>query len=154
MARLFQLVRDEDVSGISGTGIVAEGIEFSDGRVALRWRGEHGSTVIHDSVANVVRIHGHQGRTRVAYAAGSPPAEEPPALLHWHLLSPRQRDVARGILAGRSNKEIAARLFTTERTVKNHVVAIFRQFGVPSRTALVIALWPVRDRLDPPAEVA
>jgi hypothetical protein len=35
--RLFSLVRDEDVSGISGTGPIAEGVEFTDGSVALRW---------------------------------------------------------------------------------------------------------------------
>lgn len=32
----FELVRDVDVTGISGTGVVAEGVEFSDGTVALR----------------------------------------------------------------------------------------------------------------------
>lgn len=35
--RLFVLDRVEDVSGVSGTGVVAEGIEFSDGVGALRW---------------------------------------------------------------------------------------------------------------------
>jgi hypothetical protein len=34
--RLFLLIRNEDVSGVSGTGIVAEGVEFSDGTVAMR----------------------------------------------------------------------------------------------------------------------
>jgi hypothetical protein len=33
----FRLVRDRDVSGVSGTGIVAEGTMFSDGTCVLRW---------------------------------------------------------------------------------------------------------------------
>ena len=38
MARRFLLLREEDISGVSGTGIVAEGIEFYDGVCALRRR--------------------------------------------------------------------------------------------------------------------
>lgn len=67
--RTFHLQRDEDETGISGTGIVAEGIEFSDGKVALRWcAGEHRSTVLWDSIASVEAIHGHEGKTRVVFA--------------------------------------------------------------------------------------
>ena len=66
--RLFQLERDVDVSGVSGTGIVAEGIQFSDARVALRWQvGEHRSTVLWDSIEAVIAIHGHDGRTRLVW---------------------------------------------------------------------------------------
>lgn len=66
--RTFSLQRDEDVSGVSGTGVVAEGVEFSDGTVALRWTaGEHGSTVVWDSIEPVVLIHGHDGRTSVVW---------------------------------------------------------------------------------------
>ena len=36
-ARRFELHRDDDVSGVSGTGVVAEGVLFSSGRVALEW---------------------------------------------------------------------------------------------------------------------
>lgn len=67
-ARLFELERSEDVSGVSGTGTVAEGIEFSDGTVALRWIvGEHRSTVIWPSMAAVEAVHGHDGRTSVVW---------------------------------------------------------------------------------------
>ena len=66
--RTFHLQRDEDVSGLSGTGIVAEGVEFSDGKVALRWIvGEHRSTVLWDSVASVEVIHGHGGKTSIVW---------------------------------------------------------------------------------------
>lgn len=62
--RAFYLIRSEDPTGVSGTGRVAEGIEFQDGTVALRWCvGEHHSTVIWPSMQSVVEIHGHDGRT-------------------------------------------------------------------------------------------
>ena len=66
--RPFVLVRDEDPTGISGTGVVAEGIEFSDGVVVLRWCvGENRSTVVWASIDAVRAIHGHDGRTRVVF---------------------------------------------------------------------------------------
>lgn len=66
--RTFVLCRDEDATGISGTGIVAEGVEFKDKRVALRWCvGQSRSTVIWDSIDDVHAIHGHEGETRVIF---------------------------------------------------------------------------------------
>ncbi|MDV7194592.1 hypothetical protein [Mycolicibacterium fortuitum] len=68
MARRFVLERAEDVSGVSGTGTVAEGIAFSDGRVALRWIvGDHRSTVTWDSIESVEKVHGHNGATTVRW---------------------------------------------------------------------------------------
>lgn len=67
LPRRFVLCRDEDVSGISGTGVVAEGIEFWDGKVALRWRSLIASSAIYDHIDDVVEIHGHEGRTRVVW---------------------------------------------------------------------------------------
>ncbi len=62
--RRFVLVRNHDVSGVSGTGVVAEGVVFGDGRVAMRWltNGIH-AIVIHQSLENVLEIHGHGGKT-------------------------------------------------------------------------------------------
>ena len=66
--RNFTLERDEDETGISGTGTVVEGVEFSDGRVAMRWIvGEDRSTVLWDNIEAVVKIHGHGGRTRLTW---------------------------------------------------------------------------------------
>lgn len=68
MRRNFELHRDTDVSGISGTGIVAEGVVWSDGAVSVRWIvGEHRSTVAWESVEAVEAIHGHQGATRIVW---------------------------------------------------------------------------------------
>jgi len=69
MARRFELHRDEDVSGVSGTGVVAEGVEFRDGVVAFRWLTEWPTSVVfHDrGAAAVEHVHGHNGRTRVVW---------------------------------------------------------------------------------------
>jgi len=67
--RAFTLERSEDLTDVSGTGTVAEGLQFSAGKVVLRWTvGEHRSTVFWDDIASVQAIHGHDGRTQVKWA--------------------------------------------------------------------------------------
>ncbi|MGH3360297.1 MAG: hypothetical protein ACRDO7_15965 [Nocardioidaceae bacterium] len=61
--RRFVLVRHQDVSGVSGTGVVAYGVEFPDGSVAVRWSSEHPCTTVWSGVNDVREIHGHSGRT-------------------------------------------------------------------------------------------
>jgi hypothetical protein len=66
--KTFWLMRKEDVSGMSGTGRVAEVAVFSDGTAVLRWEAPMNaagvsSTVIYSCVEDLVRIHGHDGRT-------------------------------------------------------------------------------------------
>src|SRR6266851_3942410 len=39
--RVFQLLRDEDPSGVSGVGRVAVGVVFPSGKVVLEWLGSH-----------------------------------------------------------------------------------------------------------------
>jgi hypothetical protein len=65
--RLFNLVRTEDVSGSSGTGVVAQGVEFDDGHAVMRWLTDTASTAIYSSVEDIVTIHGHEGRTTVEF---------------------------------------------------------------------------------------
>lgn len=69
MFRRFVLVRALDVSGVSGTGTVAEGIQFGCGRVVLRWcaAGRPRATNHYDSVQELEEIHGHGGSTRVEW---------------------------------------------------------------------------------------
>lgn len=71
--RTFHLQRDEDVTGKSGTGRVAEGIEFSDGIVAMHWQGEWPSSVVfYDGGLDAVEhLHGHNGRTHIVWTDGS-----------------------------------------------------------------------------------
>jgi hypothetical protein len=75
--RLFVLVRDQDVSGFSGTGVVAEGVEFGDGRVAMRWttNGVH-SLVLHASLDELLKVHGHNGASRIEWLADQTKGEQ------------------------------------------------------------------------------
>lgn len=61
----FELRRVKDATGISGTGIVAEGIIFSDGTCAMRWKTKHRSTAFYESIDSLIAIHGHDGQTVV-----------------------------------------------------------------------------------------
>lgn len=65
--RRFVLERDEDETGISGIGVVVEGVEFSDGRVAYRWMTEHRTDQLADSMEKVEIVHGHNGKTRIVW---------------------------------------------------------------------------------------
>jgi hypothetical protein len=63
LPRPFQLIRLVDHSGVSGTGVVAEGVQFSTGRVALHWVSNEPSTTAWDSLEAMLRVHGHGGDT-------------------------------------------------------------------------------------------
>ncbi|MDX1437786.1 MAG: response regulator transcription factor, partial [Anaerolineales bacterium] len=52
-------------------------------------------------------------------------------------LTERELEVLEGVAQGERNKEIAARLGITERTVKAHMTSIFNKFGVDSRAAAI-----------------
>lgn len=65
--KTFRLVRNEDISGVSGTGVVAEGVEFVNGMVALSWFGSHSCVNTYTSMRTVVEIHGHEGATKVEW---------------------------------------------------------------------------------------
>jgi hypothetical protein len=65
--RRFHLIRTKDVSGVSGTGLVAEGVRFGDGTCAMRWRTETASTAVYGSVADLEAIHGHEGATEIKW---------------------------------------------------------------------------------------
>lgn len=65
--RRFQLHRDHDVSGVSGIGVVAEGVEFTDGTCVVRWLSDRRSTVVWGSIGDVQAIHGHGGATRIVW---------------------------------------------------------------------------------------
>ena len=62
----------------------------------------------------------------------------PPAALGG--LSAREREVLQRLLQGRSNAQIAAGLFISEKTVRNHVTHIFEKLGVGSRAEAIVLL--------------
>lgn len=75
--RRFQLHRDQDITGVSGTGVVADGVLFPDGAVAIRWRGDRPSTVAWGSIEDAYHVHAHGGATRFVWLDPDPDASPP-----------------------------------------------------------------------------
>jgi hypothetical protein len=66
--RLFEIHRDTDESGVSGTGVVCQGVQFDDGQVAMVWLTSlRGYPQAYPSISLVESIHGHGGLTRVVW---------------------------------------------------------------------------------------
>jgi DNA-binding NarL/FixJ family response regulator len=55
-------------------------------------------------------------------------------------LTPTERGVAEFVPAGRTNREVAAELFVSVKTVEVYLTRIYRKHGVRSRTELAHAL--------------
>ncbi len=68
--RRFVLRRSTDVTGTPGTGIVAEGVQFTDGTVALRWRSFISSHVIYPNAKAAESVHSHGGATKIVWLDG------------------------------------------------------------------------------------
>lgn len=72
--KCFYLNRLEDETGNSGTGRVAEVIEFEDGSACLHWSASTNalgvsSTIVYSSIQDVIRVHGHGGKTVLVEAS-------------------------------------------------------------------------------------
>jgi DNA-binding NarL/FixJ family response regulator len=76
-----------------------------------------------------------------ARLTGPPPS---PPLPLVEPLTDRELQVLRLMAAGTSNKEIAARLFITPGTVKNHVTSILGKLGVSDRTQAALKAKELR----------
>lgn len=64
----FALERLEDKSGVSGTGIVAHGVQFvQTGKVVLAWITHYRSISVYDNIDEMMAIHGYGGRTRIVW---------------------------------------------------------------------------------------
>ena len=55
-------------------------------------------------------------------------------------LTPQELQVALQVAEGKANKEVAAALFLSQKTVEFHLSRIYRKLGLSSRTELVRAL--------------
>ncbi len=67
MLKRFHFDRVEDASGVSGTGVVAEGCLFETGEAVVHWLGKYGSINIYHSIDDVIKVHGHEGRTKIVF---------------------------------------------------------------------------------------
>ncbi|MEU5145345.1 helix-turn-helix transcriptional regulator, partial [Streptomyces sp. NPDC021139] len=63
-------------------------------------------------------------------------------------LSPRELQVLAELTTGRTNREIAERLYITPRTVGTHIEHILAKLGLPNRAAAAAraAAWGITDR--------
>jgi DNA-binding NarL/FixJ family response regulator len=55
-------------------------------------------------------------------------------------LSPREREVAELATSGKTNREIAAQLFLSEKTIESHMANIFLKLGVNNRRKIAGAM--------------
>lgn len=67
MLRRFHLVRKEDETGISGTGLVCEGVQLSDRRVVVSWLTSTPTISIYNDTEDMMHLHGHDGRTEIEW---------------------------------------------------------------------------------------
>lgn len=95
LPRRFALHRRYDVTGISGTGLVAYGTQYPTGRITLAWCcSDVQSVAVYDDIDHVEAIHGHGGLTEIRWI--DPPPHIEPATGSAHpagltLLSGRAR---------------------------------------------------------------
>ena len=68
--RTFHLWRKEDVSDVSGTGVVAVGAQLPTGRCVIEWlpgKVDVRSIVIYATIDEVQIVHGHDGKTEIVW---------------------------------------------------------------------------------------
>jgi len=61
--RRFYLIRNEDPSGVSGVGIIIEGVCFSDWTCHIHWLTKLQSEGRFPNPDEMMKIHGHDGKT-------------------------------------------------------------------------------------------
>jgi hypothetical protein len=87
--RRFRLHRVEDVSGVSGTGVVAEGVEFSDGWTVTHWLDREPmneptiTTWLNRGHDGLVKVHGHSGSTKIEWLDIPNPIPAPDYASAW-----------------------------------------------------------------------
>lgn len=88
--RRFYFDRQTDVSGLSGTGAVVEGVQFSNGQVVIHWLTSlRSSMTIYESIEMAIAIHGHGGSTDLRWYD-----EQPSSIGEAPAASGRQRMTA------------------------------------------------------------
>lgn len=72
-----------------------------------------------------------------------------PSASRLSVLSDREREVLGLLAEGLTNREIAARLFISEKTVRNHVSGVLRKLDFRHRTEAALFAAPLRGELGP-----
>jgi two-component system nitrate/nitrite response regulator NarL len=141
LARIVMLTVSEDESDLAtalrggACGYLLKTIE-GDALVAAIHRAMRGASVVAEEMTGkLVAVY----RDAAAPSGGrddTPPVSAPSLV---DQLSPRERDILRGIARGASNKEIARDLGIAETTVKIHVQHVLRKLDVNSRVQAAVA---------------
>jgi len=97
-----------------------------------------------DGLASLARDRGERLRAARLRDAASALREEPAFPSGSCALSERECQVADLVACGESNRQIAARLVVSERTIDTHVSHILRKLSLVSRAQ--IAAWAVQHR--------
>ncbi len=141
-ARILMLTVSEDANDLAAAlrggadGYLLKTIEGDALTVAIQ-RAMQGDSVIAPEMMSKL-VAAYRGATTTAPAVSAPAVSAVEAAIAS--LSPRERDILRGIARGASNKEIARENGIVETTVKIHVQHILRKLDVSSRVhAAVIA---------------
>jgi DNA-binding CsgD family transcriptional regulator len=104
------------------------GRDFSDREAALL-----------DQVrAPLARLFEQTGWSSRAAAARRDPEPGAPALLALLPLTPREREVLQWVAAGKTDRDVAAIVGSSVRTVHKHLQHIYAKLGVETRTAAVM----------------
>ena len=74
----------------------------------------------------------------------APPAEVAALVFHAHGLTVRERQLARLLLDGLPNTEIAQQLHISTYTVRDHVKAVLDKLGVHSKRELIASILSQR----------
>ena len=133
-ARVIMLTVSEDENDLAAAlrhgacGYLLKTIEGDALAAAIR-RAVCGESVVSEEMTGklVAAFRGAAAPQPAPVAAPLPPASKLDAL------SPREREILRGIARGQGNKEIARTLGIAETTVKIHVQHILRKLDVSSR---------------------
>jgi DNA-binding CsgD family transcriptional regulator len=87
-----------------------------------------------------------QACDRELAAAGAP--VEPGTIPAFVGLTPAEQAVARLVVTGRSNRQIAAELYVSVKTIESHLGHIFAKFGIRSRNDLITRIGAPQARPD------
>ena len=70
-------------------------------------------------------------------------------------LTPQEGQVVLALLSGSTNREVAAQLYVSVKTIETHLTRIYRKLGFRSRTQVIAAYYTgaIPD-LDPPSLAA
>ena len=92
--------------------------------------------------ASALTSHGDGSSGSVAVVIEPAKSSEiAPIVIEAYSLTPRERDVVGALASGDTTSEIAARLFLSPHTVRDHIKTVFEKVGVSSRAELVAKLF-------------